>query len=70
MYRLLYLADKENKNIKGGFIHVPYLPEQVIDLPVGTPSMPVETIAKGLEAAIAAAVTIDEDQNVAMGTIM
>ena len=70
MYRLLYLADKEGKNLKGGFIHVPYLPEQVIDLPVGTPSLSVETIAKGLEAAVAAAVINDEDQNVAMGTIM
>jgi pyroglutamyl-peptidase len=49
---------------------VPYLPEQVIDLPVGTPSLSVETIAKGLEAAVAAAVINDEDQNVAMGTIM
>ncbi|MBO0451909.1 pyroglutamyl-peptidase I [Candidatus Enterococcus murrayae] len=70
MYRLLYLADKQKKNIKGGFIHVPYLPEQVLDLPVGTPSLSVETIAKGLEAAVAAAVTTDEDQHVAMGTIM
>ena len=65
-----HLADKEGKNLKGGFIHVPYLPEQVIDLPVGTPSLSVETIAKGLEAAVAAAVINDEDQNVAMGTIM
>ena len=70
MYRLLYLADKENKAIKGGFIHVPYLPEQVVDLPVGTPSLPVETIAKGLAAAVAAAITTDEDHNVSMGTIM
>lgn len=70
MYRLLYLAEKKEQTIKGGFIHVPYLPEQVVDLPVGTPSLPVETIAKGLEAAVAAAITTDEDQQVAMGTIM
>ena len=70
MYRWLYLAEKKDQTIKGGFIHVPYLPEQVVDLPVGTPSLPVETIAKGLEAAVAAAITTDEDQQVAMGTIM
>lgn len=70
MYRLLYLAEKQGKDLRGGFIHVPYLPEQVVGLPVGTPSLPVETIAKGLEFAIAAAVTTEEDQNTAMGTIM
>lgn len=70
MYRLLYLAEEKEQTIKGGFIHVPYLPEQAVDLPVGTPSLPVETIAKGLEAAVAAAITTNEDQQASMGTIM
>ena len=29
MYTLLYLIDKKYPNIRGGFIHVPYVPEQV-----------------------------------------
>ena len=39
MYRLLYMIDKKYPEIRGGFIHVPFLPEQVTDLPDGTPSM-------------------------------
>ncbi|NLY47205.1 MAG: pyroglutamyl-peptidase I [Tissierella sp.] len=30
MYGLLYLIDKKYPDIRGGFIHVPYLPEQVV----------------------------------------
>lgn len=56
MYNLLYLIDRKFPGIKGGFIHVPYEPGQLIDKPNGTPSLPLETIAKGLEAAVEAAV--------------
>ncbi|MBT1178193.1 pyroglutamyl-peptidase I [Bifidobacterium vespertilionis] len=56
MYNLLYLIDRKFPGVKGGFIHVPYEPGQLIDKPNGTPSLPLETIAKGLEAAVEAAV--------------
>lgn len=52
MYRLLNLIDKKYPEMRGGFIHVPYLPEQVTNLPDGTPSMSAEDIARGLESAI------------------
>ncbi|NLY53765.1 MAG: pyroglutamyl-peptidase I [Firmicutes bacterium] len=39
-------------NIKSGFIHIPYLPEQVINKPTNTPSMPLETIVAGLKECI------------------
>ncbi|HEY4544098.1 MAG TPA: pyroglutamyl-peptidase I, partial [Tissierellaceae bacterium] len=29
MYGLLYLIDKKYNNVRGGFIHVPFIPEQV-----------------------------------------
>lgn len=70
MYRLLYLAEKQHQGIRGGFIHVPYLPEQAVNLPAGTPTMAAEMIAKGLELAIEAIIENDEDHRVAMGTIM
>ena len=35
----------------GGFIHVPYCTEQVKDKP-GIPSLPLESIAKGLLLAV------------------
>ena len=30
MYGILYMIDKKYSNIKGGFIHVPYIPSQVV----------------------------------------
>lgn len=68
MYQLLYLIDKKFPGIRGGFIHVPFAPEQVIERPAGTPSMTVEAISKGLEYAIEAVVTNAEDVAVHMGT--
>lgn len=60
MYGLLYLIDKKYSNIKGGFIHVPFIPSQVVDKK-NTPSMSLEDITKGLEYAIKAAVENSED---------
>lgn len=70
MYSLLYMIDKKYNNIRGGFIHVPYANSQVIDKPVGTCAMSLETIAKGLELAIKAIVENKEDLSLHMGTIM
>lgn len=67
MYRVLYMIDKEFPNMKGGFVHVPYLPEQVIDLPDGTPSMSVKMIAKALECALKAIVENEEDMKIISG---
>lgn len=61
MYRLLYMIDRKYPGMKGGFIHVPYLPEQVIDLPDGTASMSAQMIADALEYAIEAALEYEED---------
>ncbi|MCW6086703.1 pyroglutamyl-peptidase I [Clostridium sporogenes] len=60
MYGLLYMIDKKFNNIKGGFIHVPFIPSQVVDKK-NTPSMSLENITKGLECAIKAAVENDSD---------
>lgn len=53
MYSLLYYLSKNNLNIRGGFIHVPYIAQQVIGKK-NTPFMEVTTISKGLEASIRA----------------
>ena len=50
MYSLLYYISKNNLNIKGGFIHVPYITEQVVDKK-NMPYMEVATITKALECA-------------------
>ncbi|WP_022819247.1 pyroglutamyl-peptidase I [Fusobacterium russii] len=53
-YGLRYLTEMKYKNIKAGFIHIPYLPEQVIDKDNSIGSMSLETILKGIELAIKA----------------
>lgn len=55
MYSLLYLNEKKNLGIKGGFIHVPYIPKQTIDKR-NTPSMNLTDIIKGITYAIEAVV--------------
>ena len=59
MYHALALCENELTNCIAGFIHVPFLPEQVVNKREGTPSMSKENITKGLQAAIEAIITYD-----------
>lgn len=60
MYGALYYADRYKKDMKAGFIHIPYLTQQVVDKP-NTPGMSVQDIVKGLTAAIEAAIINEQD---------
>ncbi len=53
MYGVLYHIAKEFPGMKGGFVHVPFLHEQVLERR-DVPSFSKEDIVKGLEATIAA----------------
>ena len=64
MYQDLYLAEKYG-NIKAGFIHVPYLTEQVVDKK-DTASMSLEDIVKGLNAAIRAIVKYNDKEDLSV----
>ena len=66
MYGVLYTLSKKFKGVKGGFIHVPFVPEQTVDKP-DKPSMSLTDIVRGLEAAIKAAVENQTDINVTGG---
>lgn len=68
MYGILYLIDKKYPNIRGGFIHVPYIPSQVIAKP-NMPSMSIDDIAKGLELSIKAIIENSSDIKAVGGTI-
>ena len=54
MYAGLSLAAHEFPAMRSGFIHVPFIPEQLEGKKEGTPAMELSMIAKGLEAAIKA----------------
>lgn len=49
LYGALHLAETKYPGMKAGFIHVPFLPEQTEGKPEGTPSMPLETIARAIQ---------------------
>lgn len=63
MYQGLYLTQTTLSNAKAGFIHVPYIPEQVIDKP-NMPAMNLHDITKGLIAAIEAIVQFHGQEDV------
>ena len=67
-YGMAHLASTKYPNMRTGFIHIPFLPEQVINKK-NTPSMELNTIVKGLIAAIEAIVKNDKDIKETGGTI-
>ncbi|WP_024820389.1 pyroglutamyl-peptidase I [Arthrobacter sp. 31Y] len=66
-YALMHaLASKPG--IRGGFVHVPYLPEQLPE-GSGTPSMPLETMAEGIAAIVRTALHTRADVKLSAGAI-
>ena len=51
------------KPTRGGFIHVPFLPEQ------GSPSLPLDEMVRGLRLGVRAALTHDTDLALGAGAI-
>ena len=68
LYGVLYLIEKKYKGKKSGFIHIPFLTQQVVDKR-NMPSMELNTIVKGLTAAIEAIVKNNEDIKEVGGTV-
>ena len=66
MYALLYKLQGKT-GMKGGFIHIPYLPEQASAHP-GAPSMALKTVCAALELAIAVALQQENDVRISGGT--
>lgn len=66
MYGVLHYGATEFKGLKSGFIHIPFLPQQVVDKR-NMPSMDLDTLVKGLTAAIQAIIKNDQDIKVVGG---
>lgn len=62
-YQVQYMRTKEFPKLKAGFIHIPFLPEQVITRP-NQPSMALADIVKGLTAALGAIVERDGQSDI------
>ena len=71
-YGVAHLAAQRTaagKPMKSGFIHIPFLPEQVIGKPALTPSMSLETIVSGITHALEAIIEHGSDIKVSGGKI-
>ena len=67
-YGLMHHLAQSGDKIRGGFVHIPYLPVQAASLGA-QPSMAVQTIAKGLEVALLSALESGKDIKTLGGTI-
>lgn len=65
-YWMAHLAKTQYPNMRTGFIHIPFLPEQVLDKK-NMPSMALDLIVKGLTHAIEAVIETKEDVKVTGG---
>jgi pyroglutamyl-peptidase len=64
-YALMHRLRKTPK-VRGGFIHIPYLPEQTVGKP-GMPAMPLQTVVKALRLAVKTALRTPRDLRLAAG---
>lgn len=61
MYGVLYYLSKDKRDIRAGFIHVPFTPEQVANKESSSPSMSIVDITRALELAVKAVVENERD---------
>lgn len=67
-YGLMYLENKKYKNIKSIFIHIPYLPKQVINKR-NMPSMDIDTIKNSIVCIIKTILNNSKDISLVSGEI-
>ena len=67
-YGVRYLIEKKYKGIKSGFVHIPYIPEQVIGK-ANAPSMSLDNILKGIIIIIETIFNVETDIKKSGGTI-
>ncbi|EPZ41033.1 pyroglutamyl-peptidase I [Alicyclobacillus acidoterrestris] len=64
-YGLMHLLNTEYPGIRGGFIHIPFLPEQVVDKEA--PSMSLDAIVRAVEIAVQVSARQQTDIHVSAG---
>ncbi|MET8680240.1 pyroglutamyl-peptidase I [Streptomyces sp. NPDC004647] len=64
-YGLAHLIATRKPALRGGFVHIPYAPEQVVDR--AEPSLPVSSVALGLRTIAATAASVGTDLRIPGG---
>ena len=68
LYALMDIIESHPAKMRGGFLHIPYVPEQAARLG-GAPSMSVDDIARGIEIIVAASAARTTDLHTVEGRI-
>lgn len=68
MYGVLYHIAHKYPAMKGGFMHVPFIPQQVVHRPAPAPYMALADITRAIEAAITAIAENPDDLRAGGGT--
>lgn len=66
MFGLLHFLAEKMPNCRGGFVHIPYLPEQGVKYR-DAPTMSLDTLAKGLSIAVQIALETTQDLSISGG---
>jgi pyroglutamyl-peptidase len=72
-YGLMHLSATRRPGLRGGFLHVPYLPSQAAhhaNATCGAPSMALADIVRGIEIVLRVAASRNDDIGAAEGAIM
>jgi len=67
-YGLAHLIATRRRDLRGGFIHLPLLPEQTVRFP-GALGMPLETMIEAVRIAIDTSLRVQIDAKLAAGAI-
>jgi len=68
-YALMDMAERDDMTYRGGFLHIPYLPEQVTRLGISAPSMALDDIVRGIEIVLAVSAARTADLRTAEGAL-
>lgn len=66
-YRLMHEIGRAHREIRGGFVHVPFAPEQAAGTP--HPSMAIETMARGIAAVLRVTLANETDARLVGGAL-
>jgi pyroglutamyl-peptidase len=68
LYALMDIAQDHPAAFRGGFLHIPYVPEQAARLG-GAPSMALEDIVRGIEIVLEVSASRQDDLHTVEGRI-
>jgi pyroglutamyl-peptidase len=67
-YALMDMAERHGHSFRGGFLHIPYIPEQAARVG-GAPSMSLDEIVRGIEIVLAVSAARTNDVHAAEGRL-